>query len=278
MKSCIVNTVQGIGDIFWVYQKISPFFDQIHLRILITDELDPVQRRSLPFCQMLPKVASIKFERTSSYIYTEIAKGKFNLQEILDRGFQQFFYACNKHLEEGVRIEDIDPSLPLERFVDLKLSPPGYNVKEPYLCAYVSGNKWEKSWNDKVWAENIRLTADKIGVKNIRLTGAEYDAPTQSKICGILGELGYVCVATAGKLSLSDSIHLIRGAKFFLGYQSGLNILADNYDVPQGMVYFDFLRPMMNTWIKPNTFGKTHFAQCFGDNFRTILDQIPGDL
>lgn len=272
-KTCTVMTVQGIGDIFWVYQKLAPHFDEINIEIMVTNDLDVVQVRGKPFCELLPKAGTVKAVLVSHEKYAEIASARFNLKNILDKGVQKFFYAVNKPLEIGIRIEDIDPDVELERTVSLKGVPDSVE-KGDYLCAYVSGNKWDKSWSDKKWAANIALMANALKLNTIKMTGAQYDAASQEKIAFALSDLGYNIQLTAGRLDLVDSIDLIRRSRFFFGYQSGLNILADNYDVPQAMVYFDFLRPMMNTWIKPGTFGVTHFAQCFGDDFTPFVEKI----
>lgn len=45
-------------------------------------------------------------------------------------------------------------------------------------------------------------------------------------------------------------IYVIKNAQYFVGYQSGLSILADNYNIPQTMLYFNFLGDVMYSWPK----------------------------
>jgi hypothetical protein len=64
-------------------------------------------------------------------------------------------------------------------------------------------------------------------------------------------------------------VDILQRSEFFIGYQSGLNILADNLDTPQMMLYFDNLKPMLYTWCKKENI-KTKF-------FATVFSQTPKD-
>ena len=54
-----IDVVQGLGDIFWIYQKISHFFDKINLNICVVVD-DEIQKRSLSWMKLFPKFNQIK--------------------------------------------------------------------------------------------------------------------------------------------------------------------------------------------------------------------------
>lgn len=295
-REIIVNTVQGIGDIFWVYQKLAPYFDKLHLNILCTALNNNVQQRGMQFAKMLPKVESVTMSKVSSETYTRVASTHVSIEEVL-RTYDAFLdgelqspnhdpelsaltianehttinYAVNAPLEIGTRIEAIDHGTMLEEFVDLGL--PKVVPKEDYLCLFVAGAKNDKLWTPKTWVKLVDGMMTKLNLSNVVLIGAEWDVPVQSEIEQLL-ETKYTVVNYVAEFDLRDSIDVIRRSKFFIGYQSGLSILADNYDVQQLMIYFEQLRPMMYSWCKQKNLGTTFQAACFDDSVEAILENL----
>lgn len=76
IKTITIKTVQGVGDVFWVYQKLSPYFDKINFIICVINLDCPVQKRVLPFLKLLPKVDNFKLELVTSEYYDSLAKQK----------------------------------------------------------------------------------------------------------------------------------------------------------------------------------------------------------
>lgn len=283
-----VHTVQGIGDIFWVYQKLAPHVDSLHLNVLCS-KFGDVELRSREFCKLLPKVKSVTFSRVAPETYQEVATDKYHLSPILEAiqaagegdpyvppltplgnlsvGSEVLAvpYSVNVWLERGTNLYEID-NLAVERFVDLGLNSEPQLVPEGrYLCVFVAGAKNDKVWPPSRWVRLIeRLLAD-LKLNKVVLVGATWDAPVQAEVERELVKKNIAVESYVGELDLVDSVEVIRGAKFFLGYQSGLNIIAENYDVPQLMVYFDQLRDMLYTWCKPESRERTFFAMTFSD-------------
>lgn len=277
-----VNTVQGIGDIFWVYQKLAPHFDKIHLNILCTTFTN-VQTRAKSFCKMLPKIGNVDFHVVSGSSYDYLATTQFKLRDILKQherfnngeeptitndqltGFAigsetcVVNYACNKPLEIGICLEDIDPDMAIEREIELKGIPKNIQ-SEDYLCLFVAGLKNHGNiWTPFQWLTATKQLVKKFNIPKIKLIGAEWDREVQEEIYADLKLSGYDVENYVGDLELVDSIDIIRRSRMFFGFQSGLNIIADNYDVPQLMIYFDHLERMMYSWCKPeNRKSKFH--------------------
>ena len=57
----------------------------------------------------------------------------------------------------------------------------------------------------------------------------------------------------------AQACHVIQHARAFIGYQSGLSILADNFDTPQVMLYFDILERLMYAWPKPGNIANRSY-------------------
>lgn len=248
MHSVKIRTVQGVGDIFWVYQKLAPYVGAIDLTILILRH-DEVQCRAIGFVKLLPKVRSVDFEVVSPQAYHQLAQAVIPLERVVGNGG---LYACNAALEKGVRLEAMDPGYAPQWGVPMMVPDEPF-LGHGYVAAYVSGNKHDSSWNDETWAQFIgdAVIAKRFDQLPMVLLGASYDAARLKRIAELLQRRLSVRVSVVIDLPPADAVRVLRDAVFFIGYQSGLNVLADNYDTPQVMVYFPHLRKMLNSWCKP---------------------------
>lgn len=270
-KTVTVNTVQGIGDIFWVYQKLAPHVDAINLNILVINE-GAIQVRARAFCGMLPKVAKVEYVHVPLARYHAIARRRYAVAPVIESA-SAADYAVNARLEQGVGLREIDPGYAIEEFVDLGL--PETVEQSDYLCAFVAGAQNALCWGADRWVDAITKIARHIGTKRIALIGAAWDLAVQESIGAKLRRIGYEVESHVGTMELADSIDVIRRAQFFIGYQSGLNVLADNYDVRQLMIYYKSLEPMMYTWCKRENIGSRYHAMTFAQDiadFTVVMD------
>lgn len=265
-KTITINTVQGIGDIFWCYQKLAPYFDVININVLYL-EATAVQLRAKAFCHMLPKVGTVGYVKVSTPEYKRVTRTTFTLPAgpVAD-------YAVNAPLERGINLRDIDPGSQIEEFVDLGL--PATVEQDDYLCAFVSGTQNHLCWKPHTWISTIRQLANRIGTKRISLIGAEWDIIIQDVVNAELCSEFTVANHT-GSMGLADSVDIIRRAQYFVGFQSGLNVIAENYDVPQLMIYYKHLEPMLYTWCKPQNIRTKFTAATFDDNISNVIKGLP---
>lgn len=226
-----------------MYQKLSPYCDLINFNLLITTA-DPVQERAKPFIELLPKVGTVQFKVVPGEEYIRAAKCRPLISETKDG----CVYAVNNYLENGTRLDEIDGLV--EWGVPFNVSP--LRVREGrYVCMYVSGSP--RHYHDKFsptdWAElfvKLNLPDDLV------LVGAEYDR-------WMLDEVGMeltkraVAFETCIARPAETIIRLLRDARLMIGFQSGLNVIANNYGVPTIMVDFNHLRAMARTWCRPDT-------------------------
>jgi hypothetical protein len=112
-KEIQLKVCQGVGDIFWVYQKFAPHVDVIDFSICQVDgKLTKIGTRAVSFLKLLPKVRNVDAYQDTIENYQKMINENMPMSEIIPKlGSQNSFaYACNKPLEEGVRLEDIDPN------------------------------------------------------------------------------------------------------------------------------------------------------------------------
>jgi hypothetical protein len=276
-RAVTIDTVQGIGDLFWCYQKLAPYFDRIHLRILC-ERNDEVQHRARPFCRMLPKVGSIDYVLVKPGVYGKVSSGTFPMGDVIRKaglaGSQP--YAVNAPLERGVHLRDIDPGLVVLDRVELHGVPKDPPPREDFLCLFVAGAKTGDQWSAVRWAMAAAQLAKRLGTGTVRLIGANWDKRQQAEIPPHLRPL--TVHNHIGATSVAEAVDIIRRSRFLFGYQSGLNVLAENYDVPQLMVYFNRLAPMRYTWVKPASIRTTFHAMTFGEAPAEVIAGLPSSL
>ena len=271
MPDLTITTVQGIGDLFWCYQKLSPLYPGIHFNVLTIDNGCKIQTRASEFLTLLPKHRATKFTQVDLDTYNRVTAIKPTLPD--PHGRIWFEYAVNAWLESGVSLYEIDQA-PVEQRVEL------IGVREPArqvesICVFVAGHKGMDLpvWKPHQWADACELMAKHFGADGFDFIGADWDHPQAQEVIECLRQRGWPSENLCGRMGIAESLYYMRSSKAFLGFQSGLGILAENYDVPQLMVYFDHLEAMMHTWKKP---GSTSFhATTFG-RFGQLAETIAG--
>jgi ADP-heptose:LPS heptosyltransferase len=291
-RSITLNVCQGVGDIFWVYQKFAPHFDEINFCISqIPDGVIKLQTRAVDFLRLLPKVNDVTSQIVSSDQYLHIANGRWSMKQIIDdynnKGIKKFDYACNNHLENGIRLEEIDPEYEIEETVDMKsqyLPMPCQQKK--YLTVYVSGGtlvpevaKYNHLWDLPKWKNFIQRFCDKYNLDMpIVLIGASYDQQAVTQLSDMLKQTGMKTYSYIDALA-SNVAYILKNSFAYIGYQSGLNIIADNYDVKQAMMYFPSLRSMMYAWCKKrNKENGIFYADTFDKSPDKVIDDMVLDL
>jgi hypothetical protein len=240
---------QGLGDIFWVYQKMAPNYDVLDFNICILKE-NQVQRRSVDWLKCFPKVRHVKTCLTSEGKYYNLSRRRSK--------YHDRWYCVNRYLEEGNRLEQI--AGPTQWNIQLKETQ--VKVPNKYLTCFVSGARKVALWQPCQWIELIQRLYVHYRLP-ILFLGAEYDKDMTL-------ELAYkskVPNETFIDYDPAKVIYILKNSSFHFGYQCGLNVIADNYKVPQLMLYYPELRKMMYSWCQPdhrkamifraNTFDRT---------------------
>jgi len=194
-------------------------------------------------------------------------------------------FIANTYLEEGVSLEDIDKDLKVEWNMNLPVeeNPLVKDIAEKYLLLYVceytsrpDKDKNLKLWSTKEWA----YLADKILKKKksnmpIVILGADFDSKVAEEVREILKKMGRKDVRLCIGQPPEKLFYTIKNCQYFVGYQSGLNILADELDIKHMIVYFPTLRQMKGSWVKPQnrTNGNFNYAY-FDEDLNEVLKRI----
>jgi hypothetical protein len=269
MKSVKINTVQGIGDLMWVYRKLAPIYDKIHFNVMVVDH-NPIQHRGEEFLKTLDKCSGVSFEQVSRLHYKVLAQDR---GVIVDQ--PHYDYAINAWLEDGVHLDDIDSNPVLW---DLNLGSKRVAGLPPdYLLVYISGNKGETGcgtqMDDKDWVELISMVARHKDFKTILFTGAKYDEQKMLGVISLLRKAGFNCHLML--TPIRETMFLIKNARFFVAYQSGLCMLSEELGTPTLMVWFPFLKKMQTTWIRKANIEKKLIKHCYFDmGVAEMFDQV----
>lgn len=283
MKSINITVPQGIGDIFWIYQKLALSVGTINLKVGVVSD-DPLQFRSTEWMKILPQVGKVEFEKMTGERYSEIANCKITTEQLLEKAKAApdawHDFGMNKWLEDGVALDKIDDP---ERF------PVDWNIPLPYLkrelprphaVLYVTGSMHhapalkQGAWNTRKFTTCWEHCVEKLGLQGHQLIiiGATYDLPVLAEARNLLQRFDPTIVCNDSPAAVMG---IMKGADFMLGFQSGMCILADHLNVRQLMIYYNHLKPLATAWPRPDNLenGKYNIA-FFNDEPEIAANQI----
>lgn len=254
MREITIDTPQGIGDLIWVYRKLSLYYDKINVNVLVVEH-SPVQERSKDFLKTLDRIGEINFKKVSCRDYDRVAKGFYKVGDIRQE------YSVNAWLEQGTHIDSID-NYNVNWDINLKVGKPC--IDKEYILLYISGcnhNYRNYQMRPKEWADIAVSVCNKIGIGKCVLIGAQYDKEMLSSINKAIANRIKTIVAT--NYSIQDTSGVIAGSTYFISYQSGLCMIAEELSVPTLMVYFPENRKMVSAWIRKNNLEIGLFKSVF---------------
>ena len=252
-REITLNVPQGLGDIWWPYALAAPHFDRINLNLL-TIGSDAQQFRSCEWPGLLPKAGAVNFRLVHSDDYGRRAATKTTAAEIVERwetGQHEQDLACNGWLEAGNRLEELGEP---QWDIDMRSEPHGLPYQR-YVCLAVSGDTARHPsglWPIDTWLECVDLLYRRYEWDlPVVLLGADFDRPATEPLAEGLRARGYTVDLLVSNTLCARKVDAVKRCAFFLGYQSGLNILADNFNRPQLMVFFNRLAKMIRSFAKP---------------------------
>lgn len=275
-----IRTVQGLGDIIWVYQKFAPYFHRLNFTIYITAD-DPVQKRCADWTRIFEQTGNVDFEIVPSRLYHKAAHHFYRLQDCLDdyKAGRPVEYAVNGWLDNGIKLDEIDPGAIVQH--DINIRQVKVSAPSEYLALYVShgsaivANQKNPSvgvWSCTQWAKFTNDFFDRLGYKMpIVLLGANFDEHAINAMVDLLRPDHDVRVMMQEAPEVVAGV--LAGAKYFIGYQSGLHVLSDILGTPQIIILFNCLRPMLDTWCRQKGIGTNFHSACFEDDPSIILDR-----
>lgn len=259
---------QGVGDVFWIWRKLYPYYDEIRFTVIDTGDLPrPVARRAEPTIRSLPKVTSVDYERVKPW--PDWVSRKVPLAALLpeiDAG-RRPAWAVNPWLESGIPLEAVDPKLEVAWDVPLPVRPIKELADPKCLAVYLSGDTvrhgdHERPWSIDQWVQFVDRVCYFNGVGTsvpVVLIGAAFDYPVTARTADELNRRGFR-TTVLNDLELGELVWLFANAKVFLGYQSGLNVVCDAAGGRQCMLYYPRYVPVGATWVHPARRTPEHFT------------------
>ncbi len=267
MKTATVNTVQGIGDLIWVYRKLSNHFDKMNFNILCVSQ-DAIQKRAEAFVKLLPKCGDVSYKVVKPSEYNALAKKRCLID---DR--ETFDYSVNAWLESGIHLDSIDEH-PVNW--DLGISPKQVDLPNKYLLVYISGcshNYGFYQMRNKQWSELIVSTAIHKNIERVIFIGAPFDKVVLNEVAASVSQKLSCSVYT--DMHITQSIWIIKNAEYFISYQSGLCMLAEEFGTKTFMLWFPDLAPMTSAWIRRKHLESGLFKHgFFGMDLKTMIDVV----
>lgn len=288
LREITIETPPGIGDIFWCWRKLAPHFDLINCCILVPGEnrnmdRNHLARRAERWIPLFPKAGKVSFRYSLQGDHRRCTREHFCLSTLLkqyEEGRRTFLYGVNGPIERGTPLEELDDEICA---TNLRIkSEPCYTPNDYYIfyCSgYTNNHNNMKgpngTWPVHKWLEFLDATHKKLGGTAVFM-GATYDV-------GILKAFeehalkSCIPFHTYRNEEPAKVIHVIKNAKFFIGYQSGLNVLADNEQVPQIELIFNKLRDIPYMWAIPEGRGSLYNGMNFDTPLEKILSFIPDE-
>jgi ADP-heptose:LPS heptosyltransferase len=248
----------GLGDIHWCLLRLQPAFSDLHITIAHTT-VSPEAHRSVSWLtDCYPCVSKVSTQLVNTEAYNELLS-HWQLPNLKQYPTLRHPYAVNLPLERGVKLAEID-----DHEVNWDIEVTTKNVPLPYhkyIALYVSR---AAPWKAAQWAELANSTN-----LPVLLLGANWD---HHEIKAVTEHLRNSYCVWLGRPP-QEVLWGLQNASLFIGYQSGLNILADRLRTKQVMIYFMHLRKMIGTWNDPR-YLDLHKDFCFFDPWEEILNSV----
>lgn len=285
-----LTVATGLGDIFWVYQKFAPYFDKINFDIACVGNFATKEEsRAERWMKCLPKVNNIKKIECPEaiqlgYQYPQMADSI----EAWKSGQKPIFYCCNHWLEDGIRLEDIDPGakvefgipmtteaceLPFDEYVLFYIAGVGYPALTSQPFPHLQADPFNL-WDVNTYLRMIDVIYEKYNLSlPVVMIGAKWDSHLYPLVEKHLAAKG---IRSHGMFDDSPErvIHIIKNAKLFLAYQCGLSVVADNFNIPQIVVYFPKYDKARYAWGKKENARRICHETTYASKPEDIVEEL----
>lgn len=268
MKTISLCVPAGIGDISWIYSKLHCAPPEFDFEIAVSDGWP---HRSVEFCRLLPRVVKASYDSVSyqDIVSFQQLNGFRTFSEIASNGFGRTFLSCNEHLERGKRLESWLPDLATDFHYPLAtnaedhvvaedlISPCEETVKVGVSAASYRGSEAWDTWRLPKWNRFLDLFKEVLGVPcTFVLLGGFWDDLTfgLSKRQDTLELVGKTSVAQAYELH-----KLLDG---YVGFSSGLGVLATLLSRPSVMLWPSHQVELSTSWAPPEMLKEGSYVAC----------------
>lgn len=261
-KVLTIAVPAGIGDISWAYSQLCTD-DEVDLHLLVPDGWP---HRSVEYCNLLPKVVQANYEKFqySDIIVYERANQFGTWKEYKECGHGIIYMEPNEHLGMGKPLKDWLPDLGVDYHYEMESTNGSRkeakklfkkarrarwwgNEKTPRpwigvsAASYRGSEAW-KTWNRKKWKRFLKMVTKHTG-GTVWLLGGFWDDLTFS--------LAEDHKDLVGKTSASCLVEILKQLDCYVGFSSGLGVMATVLRKPTFMMWPDHQLPLSTAWADP---------------------------
>lgn len=265
IKKTTVGMPPGVGDMHWVLEILESFKEKNSidkLTIKLTQAKD--HGYSSEFLKLLPFIDRIEASlEPLPFRFSIIGGDGTPLQK--DVGGADYIMEFNSRLENGVKLKDILPEYEVnfnypinypersKKFANFVKRGVGGKLYLLY-CSSVGGNKnWcQGTWEPEYWLKLAKKIYDATKCTPV-LIGAKWDVGYAEELMERDGN--NTILNMVGKTTLPEVLALLREARTFVSFLSGLVVLATRFKLPT--VSFWPTKELAPNWPAPELFKRS---------------------
>lgn len=227
-----ILTCSGIGDFAWVWAKLSGLRHVFPGRKLCFHFPDDPSRRVRQYTDLL--------DIESSFLSLDIREilsypGEFTQEDYAEGGL--FYVHANRHLENGKRIEEWHPWLPLRNPIRSQMGSWEEFERKDYVTVHMCMASYvEQNWLPRAWGKMLEEIEKNFAP--VKVVGALWDTDFAKRVFDFYTP----SIPPVLDRTLQCSLANIGHAKAHIGLDSGLTILAKYMGVPALQAFPRWLR------------------------------------
>jgi hypothetical protein len=271
-----IMVAKGIGDVSWVWSKLINVTDQIEFCIP-----KGYPERTLPWCKLLPELYGSNEKAAHNFRdirLMRLTRPYVTWVDVLKQyGDEPIYLECNDHLIAGHPLAEFLPDLPTNYHYPINTTEEHKAKAGAFLlpavgrytlgihCANIVGARAWKAWLPEDWVEFIKCAVKDIPNLTVVFLGGYWDIPTAAEVIGRYGkELSYIDLT--GKTDIGTVIEVLKGLNYYIGFSSGLNVLANVINKPCMALWPDWQDSLKYSWADPETIdNRTYLASVYDE-------------
>ena len=248
----------GIGDISWIYSKVSHMARKGNRRVEFKPAPD-LPSRADSYVKLLPGIEFTGSGYPYGLMINKLLPTDTDLESLPDG---EYMIGLNLHLEQGKFLHDAFPKQPTDYHYSLNLPPfskaveilsrvPGDLARIGFYCSSHIHRPELGFWSAEEWVAFLKMVKAKIPNSVFVAVGAPYDDKTKIVAERVRKSVDRNILVFMNQ-GMGDTLNAVKSLHYFFAFPSGLGILADVVDVPCMM------------WFWGNVRGMEHMKDFFG--------------
>ena len=283
MKTYKVVVPAGIGDFSWMWNKFSTIKDS-KFEVYSPNSYP---QRTKDYCDLLINAKGCLGNHTYRDIMVWGSKNGATTweQTVKNFGDGEFIYIqANEHLGAGKKLAEWMPDLECDYHYKFN-----FDVTEPYLgvshigpfmgihMASIKGIRAWKAWMPEYWLAFMKAVNKDFPDITFVLLGGTWDIDTATEVMG-LNDGSIPIIDLTGKTKINDAIKILHEIGYYVGYSSGLGVLANVIGTPSTSLWPAHQAELMCSWPDPATIDSRDYMGFVYDAPERIYNRIKPKL